>query len=258
MFDDEEIEILDFEEKEKKQTRYKPLIAKERIKHTQVEFEKNSNQKITINNHNQEKNDRNKIIVVKKRNEKRINDTNKSKKINIGYIMIIVVIIISLILMINMILNIENKHNKKEADNKEKTEAKIKKKNSIEKITICKLDENNQAINVSTEKTIRINHQDNRVKEITITETQKYITQDSEYLKKQALCNSMAEQSDAYEGYSLICNIDDYNNIISTITHYKLKKINNNNLQNINPPLLLDSDINDAIQNYKNMNYICD
>lgn len=276
MFDDEEIEILDFEDSKKTSSKntYEPLVVeneniKEKESDTKIKTDdiiieevkllnnniKASEEKVTNNDKK-----RTKVIVAKKRKRLNSQTTEKKRKVNGGYIIIILVILVSLILMINMILNVEDKHTKTTSDEEKITENEevVIDSNKEERTTTCSMDKIDNTTNIRVEKIIEIVSIENEVKEITITEREQYKTQDNLYMQKISNCNTNVEQYNSYEGYSAMCNIDDYNNTVTTVTNYKLEKISSNNIQLLKPPLLLNSNINDAVQNYENMNYICE
>lgn len=277
--DNEEIELLDFDDEENTiKTTDKPIVVKpeknkEHLKENKVIIEETiinefldgknttTNKQQKISTENIEKNKRSKIIVAKQRTNTTLNQSNKQNnktKSNSGYIIIIGVIIIVLLIMVKMILNIEEKHNKNYQENNKEINTKQKEeKNNSELTTTCKLIDNQTNQNIKTEKEISFVSVDQKIKKIIKSEKEIYLTQDATYISKISTCSTNVSEHNSYVGYNISCNIDDHNNTITTITNYDLSKIDSNNIQVLKPPVLLDSNIQDVITNYSNMNYIC-
>lgn len=279
--DNEEIELLDFEDEENtiKKTE-KPIVVKpnknkEYIKEKEGvieetiinEFLDNKKQEITTNNiehpkmstENAENKTRSKIIVAKKRNNTSTNKQNSKTKSNSGYIIIIGVIVIILLIMLKMILNVEEKHNKNYQENNKEinTKQKEENKNNNELTTTCKLIDDQTNQNIKTEKEISFVSVNQKIKKIIKREKEIYLTQDATYISKISTCSTNISEYNSYVGYNASCNIDDHNNTITIVTDYDLSKIDSNNIQLLKPPVLLDSNIQDVISNYSNMNYVC-
>lgn len=264
MFNDDEIEILDFDDEDNidKKINVDEIISDEILENNvpeDINILNGQSQQIRDNNTDLKPMSRTKIIIAKPRLKFNKNTSKKNKtQSNSGYIIIIAVIIIASLIMLKMIINVENKHQNNTKDTKNTEINKVEDNNNVNELkTICKLNDNTVDSNVQIEKTINFISIDHKIKKTIVSEKTVYLSQDTSYINKISSCSTDINQYNSHSGYNASCNIDDHNNTIITTIEYDLEKINLEAIQYLKPPVLLDSNIQDVINNYTNINYIC-
>lgn len=238
--DDEEIEILDFDEPESKESKQQnPTNTKE-------------DKKI---------NTRQQVLVAKPRTKKYYEEEQKEKQKKKGlgfeYTIIIIIMLVVVILMIKMLITVDEKHSNKNLEDKNSPSETIKEgtKDEDSQKNTCKITETmNGNINITRTATLKSRNQ--KLKAVEVEEKQVYQTQDNTYMNKISEC-SRSTSSNEIEGITTTCGIEDHNNTITILIKYDLEKIDSNIMSNINQQIKLDSNIQEILSYYKGINYTC-